>query len=81
MAAEADQVPPAHARTGRSGSAQAHEENTMTTQDQIVDALRERLLEAITSRNNTSETLLTLAEAYAWLVAPDQAHGQRKPAS
>ncbi|MHB1509211.1 MAG: hypothetical protein ACYCST_00250 [Acidimicrobiales bacterium] len=53
----------------------------MATQDQIVDALRERLLEAITSRNNTSETLLTLAEAYAWLVAPDQSHGPRKAAT
>ncbi|MGA8681532.1 MAG: hypothetical protein ABSB54_04985 [Acidimicrobiales bacterium] len=52
----------------------------MPTQDQIVDALRERMLEAITSRNMTSETLLTLAEAYAWLVAPDQAHGPRKAA-
>jgi hypothetical protein len=50
----------------------------MPTQDQIVDALRERLLEAITSRNMTSETLLTLAEAYAWLVAPDQAHAPRR---
>ena len=49
----------------------------MPTQDQIVEALRERLLEAITSRNMTSETLLTLAEAYAWLVAPDQAHAPR----
>lgn len=53
----------------------------MPTHDQIVEALRERMLEAITSRNMTSETLLTLAEAYAWLVAPDQAHGPRKAAS
>jgi hypothetical protein len=36
------------------------------------------MLEAITSRNMTSETLLTLAETYAWLVAPDQSHGPRK---
>jgi hypothetical protein len=50
----------------------------MPTQDQIVDALRERLLEAITSRNMTSDTLLTLAEAYAWLVAPDQPHAPRR---
>ena len=50
----------------------------MPTQDQNVAALRERMLEAITSRNMTSETLLTLAEAYAWLVAPDQPHGPRK---
>jgi hypothetical protein len=50
----------------------------MPTQDQIVDALRERLLEAITSRNMTSETLLTPAEAYAWIVAPDQAHASRR---
>lgn len=57
------------------------EDTVMATQDQIVDALRERLLEAITSRNNTSETLLTLAEAYAWLVAPDQSHGPRKAAT
>jgi hypothetical protein len=49
------------------------------TQDQIIDALRERLLEAITSRNMTSDTLLTLAEAYAWLVAPDQPHGRHQP--
>jgi hypothetical protein len=57
------------------------EGTVMTTHEQIVDALRERLLEAITSRNNTSETLLTLAEAYAWLLAPDQSHGQRKAAT
>jgi hypothetical protein len=57
------------------------QENVMPTHDQIVEALRERLLEAITSRNMTSETLLTLAEAYAWLVAPDQPHGPRKAAS
>jgi hypothetical protein len=50
----------------------------MPTQDQVVEALRERLLEAITSRNNTSETLLTLAEAYAWLVAPEQSHASRR---
>jgi hypothetical protein len=50
----------------------------MPTHDQIVEALRERLLEAITSRNMTSETLLTLAEAYAWLVAPDQSHAPRR---
>jgi hypothetical protein len=49
------------------------------TQDQIIDALRERLLEAITSRNMTSDTLLTLAEAYAWLVAPDQPHAGHQP--
>ncbi|MGH9172604.1 MAG: hypothetical protein ACRD0Z_17355 [Acidimicrobiales bacterium] len=51
----------------------------MPTQDQVVEALRERLLEAITSRNMTSESLLTLAEAYAWLVAPDQPHSGRRP--
>jgi hypothetical protein len=52
----------------------------MPTQDQVVDALRERLLEAITSRNMTSETVLTLAEAYAWLVAPEQPHAPRRSA-
>jgi len=52
----------------------------MPTQDQVVDALRERLLEAITSRNMTSDTLLTLAEAYAWLVAPEQSHASRRSA-
>jgi hypothetical protein len=52
----------------------------MPTHDQLIDALRERLLEAITSRNMTSESLLTLAEAYAWLIAPDQPHsGRRSP--
>jgi hypothetical protein len=53
----------------------------MPSHDQLVEALRERMLEAITSRNMTSETLLTLAEAYAWLLAPDQSHGQRKTGS
>jgi hypothetical protein len=50
----------------------------MPTHDQLIDALRERLLEAITSRNMTSDSLLTLAEAYAWLVAPDQPHAGRR---
>jgi hypothetical protein len=50
----------------------------MPTHDQIVEALRDRLLEAITSRNMTSDTILSLSEAYAWLIAPDQPHGQRR---
>ncbi|MGD0082701.1 MAG: hypothetical protein ABSD78_05815 [Acidimicrobiales bacterium] len=53
----------------------------MPTHDELVEALRERLLEAITSRNMTSETLLTLAEAYAWLLAPDQPHAPRRSAT
>jgi hypothetical protein len=54
------------------------QEKPVPTHDQIIEALRDRLLEAITSRNMTSDTILTLAEAYAWLTAPDQPHGQRR---
>jgi len=47
----------------------------MPSQDEVLAALRERLVEAIESKTTTSETILTLAEAYAWLVAPEQPHG------
>ncbi len=50
----------------------------MPTQEEVIEALRERMLEAIKSRNMTSESVLTLAEAYAWLVAPDQPHAGRR---
>jgi hypothetical protein len=50
----------------------------MPTHDDLLEALRGRLLEAISSTTTTSDSVLTLSEAYAWLRAPDAAHGSRR---
>lgn len=50
----------------------------MPTDDELLEALRERLLDAIRSQTTTSDTILTLAEAYAWLQAPGATHGVRQ---
>jgi hypothetical protein len=47
----------------------------MASTQQLLDALDERLLAAIASASITSDTILKLAEARAWLERPDQAHG------
>ena len=47
----------------------------MATHEEVLESLRRRLLEAIESTSVTSDTILTLAEAYAWLIAPEQPHG------
>lgn len=49
----------------------------MVSAEEMLAALRQRLLEAIESKTVTSDTILTLAEAHAWLVAPEQPHGGR----
>jgi hypothetical protein len=46
----------------------------MASQDQLLDAISERLLEHI-RQGSTSDTILKLAEAWAWIHSPDQPHG------
>jgi hypothetical protein len=46
----------------------------MTTREQLLQAIGERLLTQL-EQGATSETILKLAEAYAWLERPDQPHG------
>jgi hypothetical protein len=46
----------------------------MATTDELLVALDRRLLEAIESKA-TSDTILKLAEARAWLSSPAQSHG------
>ncbi len=48
----------------------------MPSEEEILAALDRRLLEAITGEA-TSETILRLAEARAWVLAPSQHHGAR----
>lgn len=50
----------------------------MSTEPPVADQAREALLAAITSQVSlapNATTLLRLAEAYAWVVEPGQAHG------
>lgn len=47
----------------------------MPDQQDLLEAVGQRLLEQIEQRA-TSDTILKLAEAWAWLASPDQAHGQ-----
>lgn len=47
----------------------------MPDQDELLEAVGRRLLEQLEQRA-TSDTILKLAEAWAWLASPDQAHGQ-----
>lgn len=46
----------------------------MADQDEIRRAIGERILSQLES-GATSDTILKLAEAYAWVSAPDNAHG------
>ncbi len=46
--------------------------------DEILEALDERILEAIRARA-TGETIAFLCEARAWLTNPDQSHGSHRP--
>jgi hypothetical protein len=50
----------------------------MATHEEIEEALRQRLFEAIGSEALTSESVLTLAEAYAWVREPGQPHTARR---
>jgi len=51
----------------------------MPTHEEIEEALRQRLFDAIRSDVLTSESVLTLAEAYAWVREPGQPHAARRP--
>jgi len=46
----------------------------MATQDELLTALSDRLLQSI-EQAATSDTILKLAEAWAWVHSPDQPHG------
>ena len=46
----------------------------MPTQDELADAVAERLLQLM-RENATSDTILKLAEAWAWIREPGQSHG------
>jgi hypothetical protein len=49
-------------------------EEPMATQDQVQAALLDKILEH-SEKAATSEVLLKLAEAFAWVTAPNQPHG------
>lgn len=46
----------------------------MATREQILTAIADRLLDQL-AQGATSDTVLKLAEAYAWVDRPDQPHG------
>ena len=46
----------------------------MPSQQEILDAIAERISYQI-SQSATSDTILKLAEAWAWVHSPDQPHG------
>lgn len=50
------------------------------TSDELVEALDERILEALRAKA-TGESIAYLCEARAWLTHPDQAHGGHRPSS
>ncbi|HUY06594.1 MAG TPA: hypothetical protein VMU99_04990 [Acidimicrobiales bacterium] len=46
----------------------------MATQTELLEAISERLLQHL-AQGSTSDSVLKLAEAWAWVHSPDQAHG------
>ncbi len=46
----------------------------MATQEELLNAISNRILEHI-EQGATSDTILKLAEAWAWISAPGQQHG------
>jgi hypothetical protein len=46
----------------------------MASQDEILNAISDRLLQSF-EQGATSDTILKLAEAWAWIHSPDQPHG------
>ncbi len=52
--------------------------SAVATSDDVLAALADRLLQQI-EQGATSDTLLKLAEAYAWIARPDQPHGGFHP--
>jgi hypothetical protein len=71
-------------RRRRSGSARLprrrpsttvdHEEDFMATDDELAAAISDRLIQLI-KEGATSDTVLKLAEAWAWVRSPGQPHG------
>jgi hypothetical protein len=51
----------------------------MATKDELIQALDDRLLEALRAKA-TGETIAFLCEARAWLTDPDQPHGTHRGA-
>ena len=45
----------------------------MATQQEILEAISDRLLQHL-NQGATSDTVLKMAEAWAWVHSPDQAH-------
>ena len=54
--------------------ANIHKGWAMATQTELLEAISERLLQHL-SQGSTSDSILKLAEAWAWVHSPDQAHG------
>jgi hypothetical protein len=52
----------------------------MATYDELIEALDERILEALRARA-TGESIAALFEARAWLTNPAQHHGSRESSS
>jgi hypothetical protein len=46
----------------------------MPSQDEILSAVSDRILQGF-EQGATSDTILKLAEAWAWIHSPDQPHG------
>ena len=46
----------------------------MASQEELKTAIADRILSQL-EQGATSDTILKLAEAWAWVAAPDQAHG------
>jgi hypothetical protein len=46
----------------------------MATQEELLEAVAQRLIQHI-EQGATSDTILKLAEAWAWISAPNQPHG------
>ena len=46
----------------------------MASQDELLSAISDRITQSI-EQGSTSDTILKLAEAWAWIYAPGQPHG------
>lgn len=46
----------------------------MATREQLLQAITDRIVAQL-EQGATSDTILKLAEAYAWIERPDQPHG------
>ena len=55
-------------------SSTCNKERIMATQNELLEAISDRLLQHL-SQGSTSDSVLKLAEAWAWVHSPDQPHG------